>query len=562
MNTVACELCGTQYAAGLARCPSCGTGTAAPVLHLPAGTRLRGGRFTVGRVLGQGGFGITYKGSDTRLRRPVAVKELFPEFALRTALSVTVPANRRADFQREQASVVREAQALAGLEAPGIVGVYDFFEEHGTAYIVMEYLEGPTLETEIEHQGGRLPAAEVVQVAEQACAALSVVHGAGLLHRDVKPANILLARNDRVVLLDFGSARAYEAGQTQRHTIVVTPDYAAPEQFGAKGQFGPPADLFCLGATLYHALTGAPPPSSLTRLQAVDATVSLPPSVPEGLRQAVEAALHIRIQDRPQSAAEFRALLEGGTTRPSVRPSVRAAGGSYRFRGRRYHAPEDVVAALCEDWDVVGIDARDKEYGATPLHWAAREGSADAVKAVLDAGARVDTPANGGWTPLHWAAFEGHADTSRMLLDAGADIDAPDHEHGATPLHGAVQEGNVDVAQMLLDAGACVDTPDHEHGATPLHRAAQEGNVDIARMLLDAGARVDAPASDGRTPLHMAALVGHADVVRVLLDAGASVNARNKQGWTPLRMAAEKGHANVSLMLQGTGIGWIDKLFQ
>ena len=351
MNTVACELCGFQYAAGLARCPSCGTGTAAPAHHLPAGTSLQGGRFTVGRVLGRGGFGITYKGAHRRLRRPVAVKELFPEFASRTGLTVTVPADQRAGFQREQASVVQEAQVLASLEAPGIVGVHDFFEENGTTYIVLEYLEGPTLEEEIDRLD-QLPHGEVFRVAEQICEALETVHGANLLHRDIKPANILLTRDGRVVLIDFGSARAYEAGKTQHRTIRVTPNYAAPEQFSPAARFGPYTDVFSLGATLYHALIGMPPEPALQRLQAQEATVSLPPSVPKGLQQAVQAALHGRIEDRPANVAEFRNLL--GAARPSVRQprpkAVRpaASGASpvsvpYQSPGRLRHTLKSTI---------------------------------------------------------------------------------------------------------------------------------------------------------------------------------------------------------------------------
>ena len=512
MKTVVCELCGTGHAVGLARCPSCGAGGPGTDPRLPVGTRLQDGRFTVGRVLGRGGFGITYKGAHTRLQRPVAVKELFPEFASRAGRTVTVSADRRAGFRRERASVVREARVLASLDAPGIVEVHDFFDENGTAYIVMEYLEGPTLEAEIGRRG-RLPASEVVRVAEQVCAALGVLHGANLLHRDVKPANLLLARDDRVVLIDFGSVRAYEADKTQHQTIVVTPDYAAPEQFGSKGRFGPYTDLFCLGATLYHALTGEPPPSSLTRLQAVDATVSLPSSVPAGLRQAVEAALHVHIKDRPQSVAEFRDFLSS-----AVQPSVRPAGGPYRFQGRQYHTAEDLVNALCKDWNFTGINARNN-YGTTPLHRAAREGHADVARALLDSGAHDVAKDKNRRTPLHLAAVYGHADVARVLLDAGASVYAPD-KFDNFPLHLAADKGRAEVAKVLLDAGASVDARDTNDN-TPLHLAANKGRADIAKVLLDAGAGVDVQDNDGDTPLYRAAVNGHIDVVKVLQDVGA-----------------------------------------
>lgn len=359
MSTLNCELCGTEYAANLTACPACGVGVAVD-FSLPMGTELQGGKFTVGKVLGRGGFGITYKGAHKRLQRPVAIKELFPEFATRSGPRVTVTANRTEGFRREQESVVQEARVIANLNSHSIVDVHDFFHENGTVYIVMEYLEGPTLEQEIERLG-RLPSGGVARVADEVCDALDTMHRMNLLHRDVKPANILLARDGRAVLIDFGSAREYEIGKTQSHTRLVTLNYAAPEQLSQMARFGPYTDLFCLGVTLYHALTGAPPPPAMDRLQAADQTVKLPSAVPDGLRKAVQGALNCRVEDRPQTVTEFRALL-GGKKEPSRRraavPTTRSAVGGespntvpYEFRGKQYYTPADLVAALANDWD-------------------------------------------------------------------------------------------------------------------------------------------------------------------------------------------------------------------
>lgn len=359
MNVLHCELCGTEYAAGLSACPVCGVGAAVD-FPLPMGTELQGGKFTVGKVLGRGGFGITYKGAHRRLRRPVAIKELFPEFATRAGLRVAVATGRTEGFRREQESVVQEARIIANLNSHSIVDVYDFFHENGTVYIVMEYLEGPTLEQEIERLG-QLPPVQVAKVADEVCDALATMHGANFLHRDVKPANILLTRGGGAVLIDFGSAREYETGKTQSHTRLVTLHYAAPEQFSQTARFGPYTDLFCLGSTLYHALTGAPPPPAMDRLQATDQTVNLSAAVPDGLRRAVQGALNCRIGERPQTVKEFRFLL-GGKKEPSLRrttvPATRTAVGGeshnavpYEFRGRQYHTPADLVAVLAKDWD-------------------------------------------------------------------------------------------------------------------------------------------------------------------------------------------------------------------
>lgn len=359
MSTLNCELCGTEYAASLTACPACGVGVAVD-FPLPMGTELQGGKFTVGKVLGRGGFGITYKGAHRRLQRPVAIKELFPEFATRAGLRVAVTASRTEGFRREQESVVQEARVIANLNSQSIVDVHDFFHENGTVYIVMEYLEGPTLEQEIERQG-KLPAGDVARVADDICDALDTMHRTNLLHRDVKPANILLARDGRAVLVDFGSAREYEMGKTQSHTRLVTWDYASPEQLSPTARFGPYTDLFCLGTTLYHALTGVPPPPAMDRLQAADQTVRIPSGVPDGLCRAVQGALNCRIEDRPQTIKEFRALLGGGKAPPVRRtavPATRTAVGGeshntvpYEFRGQQYHTPADLVAALSKDWD-------------------------------------------------------------------------------------------------------------------------------------------------------------------------------------------------------------------
>ena len=305
-----CPICLTPLAAGQDPCPSCGAGRGPGTLtrHLPAGHALQHGRFTVGRVLGEGGFGITYKGAHRVLGHPVAIKEYFPGHAQRVGTSVSVPASQQAAFIREREGLLKEAQVLFGLRAPGIVQVYDAFQENGTAYIAMEYLEGRTLEARIR-QEGRIPADKVQRLAQALGQALEAVHAQHLLHRDIKPANIVLTPEGRIVLIDFGSARAFQRDLTQRHTRIVTPGYAAPEQYSEEARFGPYTDIFGLGATLYHALTGAPPPSAIDRLQS-GRVPSFPADLPTPLADAVRQALALRVADRPSSIAAFLDLMQ------------------------------------------------------------------------------------------------------------------------------------------------------------------------------------------------------------------------------------------------------------
>ena len=311
MATMICIYCGIECADHLAACPACGMATTPLTKTLPAGTQLHAGKYAVGRVLGEGGFGITYQGAHRALRRPVAIKELFPEGAVRRGTRVTVSATQREDFQRERDRALQEAQVMAGFQSRHIVDVSDMFLENDTTYIVMEYLEGQTLASRIQTQGA-LPWEEVQGLALNLCEALEEVHGHQLLHRDLKPANVVLLRNGRTVLIDFGSARPFRTGQTVQHTRTLTPDYAAPEQYSRQARFGPCTDIFGLGATLYHALTGTPPAGALERMQGfAPATVTFPPGLSPPLCTALRQALELRVEDRPQTVAAFRSALRG-----------------------------------------------------------------------------------------------------------------------------------------------------------------------------------------------------------------------------------------------------------
>ena len=322
MSPATCVYCSSPLTDVAVPCPACGMVARAPGQSLPPGTSLYNGKFAVGRVLGAGGFGITYKGAHRELRRPVAIKELFPAAmnAIRVGARVFVPAAHRDDFRRVQNSVLQEARVIAGFRSPHIVDVYDMFRANDTAYIVMEYLEGPTLETRLQ-ETGPLSAREVRQLALNLCEALEEMHGRNLLHRDVKPAHIVWLPDGRTVLLDFGSARTFHAGRTLRPTRILTEAYAAPEQYSPRARCGPYTDLFGLGATLYHALTGAPPPSAKERQLGRRGNAIDFPSAPDNfLRAAIRRALALRAEDRVQTVKDFRAALR--LTKP-----VRQANG-------------------------------------------------------------------------------------------------------------------------------------------------------------------------------------------------------------------------------------------
>lgn len=300
---------------------------------LPAGTLL-GGVYRVEGALGKpGGFGITYLATDTRLEARVAVKEFFPRGLARRAHDgltvVPITPDDKDGFDHARQRFLDEARLLARFHHPSIVRVRSFFEENGTAYLVMDYLEGRTLAAHLERVGGRVPAETAVAIARPLLDALAEIHETGVLHRDVDPANVYVTNRQQVVLLDFGAARqavAEAEGGQRSLSVVLKPGYAPYEQYASKGRQGPWTDLYALAATMYRMLTGLVPQESTGRivqdeLQPVDEVVRerygevLPPA----LARAVMWGLALRPEDRPQSVAAFQQALDGAMP-PAPKP--------------------------------------------------------------------------------------------------------------------------------------------------------------------------------------------------------------------------------------------------
>lgn len=281
----------------------------APDGVLPVGSELDDGRYRLGEPLGRGGFGITYLADDLRLRRPVAIKELFPDRARRSGSSVVVPGAAAEGFARARQRFLREATTLARFGHPSIVRIFAVFEEHGTAYLVLERLDGQTLGEELRRRRGPFSEAEALDVAGQVAAALWVVHRAGVLHRDVSPTNLVRTDDGRIVLIDFGLARPFADDQTTSMTRIVTPGYAPPEQYAGEARFSARADVYALGATLHRLLSGQVPPDAGARQRGVPLAPlwRLNPTVSRRVSDAVGAALALDPAERP---ATVRHLLE------------------------------------------------------------------------------------------------------------------------------------------------------------------------------------------------------------------------------------------------------------
>lgn len=280
-------------------------------LHLVPGWTLSS-RYMVGNLLGQGGFGATYKGWDDRLQVKVAVKEYFPAslVARQPGGTNVIPfsAAQKPTFDEGLVKFLDEARILARLRTvKEIVGVLDYFEENGTAYMIMELLEGRTLQTYMKERGGSIDYKRVLAVAFPVLKAVQAVHGIGLVHRDISPDNIFLTNSKEVKLLDFGAARHSVGEATGSLTVILKRGYAPPEQYAQESRQGPWTDIYAFCATLYTALTGKPPPDAGVRWSEdpLQPPSAMGADVPPALDEILVRGLSMRWQDRPQSVKEL-----------------------------------------------------------------------------------------------------------------------------------------------------------------------------------------------------------------------------------------------------------------
>ena len=284
--------------------------------QLPPGTLLQE-RYVLGRALGAGGFGITYLGWDLKLERRVAVKEYFPTAFLKRETSVTLDvtcytASGQEAYTKGREQFLREARTMAALEKiPQMVRVLDFFPEHNTAYIVMEFLEGQTLK-EITQAQGPCSAQVLLPMLEPVIRAMESMHQANIIHRDISPDNLMLLSNGTMKLMDFGCARDIQGEVTM--TAMLKEGFAPYEQYSGHGQ-GAWSDLYSLCATIYYCLTGKVPPSAMKR---GEPDPLIPPSrlgaeLTEQQGRALLKGLAVRAADRWKSMGELYGALYGIT---------------------------------------------------------------------------------------------------------------------------------------------------------------------------------------------------------------------------------------------------------
>ena len=293
-------------------CPVCGKDLQDQnnAFQLPVGTILAG-RYYIGKVIGQGGFGITYTGCDLKLGLKVAVKEYYPQglvgriAAYSTYLTVN-PGNERTVFETQKKRFLDEARILAEFTGDShVVRVSDLFEENNTSYIVMEYIEGETLEA-FRKRCGVLTFDSVYEMLGPIMLTLSAIHAKGLIHRDISPANLMVKTNREVKLIDFGSARDYDVNEERSLSIILKPGYAPPEQYNTHGTQGPWSDVYALCATIYRCITGRIPDNSFERM--TNDTLPYPSDLGAVITREQEAVLLCGLA--PQAEQRFQTMNE------------------------------------------------------------------------------------------------------------------------------------------------------------------------------------------------------------------------------------------------------------
>lgn len=302
--------------------------------ELQAGTELCGGKYIIEKMIGMGGFGITYYAKHATLQQYYAIKEFFINgYCIRdnSTRRVFVQGIDESEYEDYKKRFVDEAQTLADLDHSSIVSVIDIFDENGTSYMVMPFVKGITLQKMVEKQG-KLPYDIAVNYMAQICEAVAYIHGKHLLHRDLTPDNIIVNAEDKVTIIDFGAARRFVEDKTQRHTAIVKKGYAPIEQYSATSRKGSYSDIYSLGAVLYFLLTGQKPMDATVRLmEKMPEPCELDKDIPQEANLTIMKAMSIKPEDRYQNANEMMDDLLGDLPATPIKKKVQKGNRKNRI---------------------------------------------------------------------------------------------------------------------------------------------------------------------------------------------------------------------------------------
>ena len=516
---------------------------------------------------------------------------------------------------------LREAQIIRHLEHPNIVRVYSAFEALGTAYYTMPYLEGAKELWQAAPTPDKIDEAWLLPILQKLLGALAYLHDFELLHRDLKTNNIMLLQDGTPIIIDFGIARSITAGATTSLQI-GTPGFSPPEQGSSSAGYSADLYSLAatcyhlltgkIPPVAQDRLFGTDPYQPLSNMAELRARFS------NALLSSIDHALRPMPADRWQSAQEWMAAIapaNDSTVNVMLEPTrgdemnddelyancanlvIKERKASTSMLQRRFSIGYGRAAKMMDMLEARGIIEPNSGNSTSPrkvliaeptpipapnkpqqaaqaeqqrrgisaeeydrkLHDAAKDGDAELVKLLIDAGTDVNKANANEWTPLCTAAANGRTDCVKLLINAGADVNKAD-EDSETPLFTAAANGHAECMKLLIDAGADVNKVDKE-GWTPLSTAALEGHTECVKLLINVGADVNMADKYGWTPLFWAAWYGRTECVKLLITAGADVNKADKKGVTPLYMAAKSGCTEcVKLLLDaGADVNKVDE---
>jgi len=552
-------------------------------LHaLPAGYRIE--EYELVRVLGSGGFGITYLGYDHHLDKAVAIKEYLPnDLAVRTDNQSVLPKSTqdRADYEWGLERFLSEAQTLARFDHRHIIKIHRFFRAHGTGYIVMEYAEGETL-SEVLQRKGILTETELKQILLPILDGLDAVHEADFLHRDIKPKNIVIRDDGSPVLIDFGSARHSVVGKSRSVTAIVTPGYAPIEQYSSKGHQGPWTDIYALGAVCYRCLAGEPPDDATDRLREdplIPAIQRCKGKASASLLGAIDRALRVNEEERQQTIAEWREALsdrvEASASAVSSKsvdpaPKVRSERSTTLGRARQLHwawAMALVVLIIgsgvwwvWQSYSERGVDNKpDSGKSALPSSEETVSGtSADKQAETLTFTLTPLLDSMIDWDSIDMEVASSASDETLDDFERGKEAySREDYLDAIRWFRKAAEQGHAG-AQLLLGAmyvsgeGVAKDTAE---AARWYRKAAEQGHAG-AQLLLCAiyslGEDVAKDTAEKARWCRMAAKQGHAiaqESLGTMYATGEGVAEDNAEAMIWYRKAAEQGYAGAQAKL-------------
>lgn len=352
-------------------CPYCGKTGAPPsseAYHLLPGTLLQG-RYLIGQTLGYGGFGVIYKAFDLTLGIVVAIKEFFPVHLicrLPGEKSVSVfSGSKETDFHRGIERFLEEARTMAAFgKDPNIVDILGFFTENGTAYIIMEFLDGISLNDYIKNNGGKIPVDEAVEIMQHVIKGVDVLHKGGIIHRDINPKNIMITVDNKIKIIDFGAAKFCDLKKSDDNfqDKVVTMGYAPPEQYRNNESQGTYTDIYAVGATLYRAITGVTPVNSLDRQRndPLKYPSELIEKIPKNIDVAIMKAMAFKCDYRFQTAEELSEALKNESNENDYPEREEHR----RFVKKIVAAVSFLTIAIVIVSIIIGVTQRDQLYSA------------------------------------------------------------------------------------------------------------------------------------------------------------------------------------------------------